>query len=442
MALHRVVAATNNNINQIWNLFNVKIHLSQSMFPHVLQCPTGMTRVELVDSYGCPGHYIEVRESNPGVGTYYYRYKDSNGKTCHKRIGSTIDMTLKNAREVAQGIRGAVTSGIDPKANEKPKIGTMTVSDLFELHVLPRSKVFKRSYARDLEMYNLRIKKAFGSKRLCDVSRGEVELFHSNLLSTLAPATCDHYVKLLRSAYFYALRHDFIERNVLSGIKLFNADNRVENVPTQEELESLLKVLQTDENRPVCLIALFLLSTGARLSEALKAQWKMIDRVNRVWRIPASNSKSKRIRSVPLSDAALDVLNQLATEGMYEDVFVTAKGLPYTTVHKVWGRIRRKAGVPKLRLHDLRHCNASWMVSQGISLFIVQEILGHSDPKITMRYSHVANKTMLEASNKASDFIRAAMPLNAGNLKVISPEAVNADTAAANSMAGGVALAA
>jgi integrase len=120
------------------------------------------------------------------------------------------------------------------------------------------------------------------------------------------------------------------------------------------------------------------------------------------------------IRSVPLSDAALDVLNQLGTEGIYENIFVTAKGIPYTTVHKVWGRIRRKAKVPKLRLHDLRHCNASWMVSQGISLFVVQEILGHSDPKVTMRYSHVANKTMLEASNKASDYIRAAMPLNTG----------------------------
>lgn len=399
------------------------IKLTQKMFPEVLQCPEGKARIELVDA-DYPNLYCETRATSPGKGTFYYRYKDANDKTSHKRIGTTVDLTLADARKQAKIIKGEIASGVDPKADQKPKIGAMTVSELFELHVLPRAKIFKRSYARDLEMYNLRIKNAFGSKRLCDVTRGEVELFHSNLLGTLAPATCDHYVKLLRSSFFYALRHDYLERNVLSGIKLFNADNRVENVPTQEELESLLKVLQTDENRPVCLIALFLLATGARLSEALKAQWTMIDRVNRVWRIPARNSKSKRIRSVPLSDAALDVLNQLSTEGVYEDVFVTAKGKPFSTVHKVWGRIRRRANVPKLRLHDLRHCNASWMVSQGISLFIVQEILGHSDPKITMRYSHVANKTMLEASNKASDFIRAAMPLNIGGFKDISPEDV------------------
>jgi integrase len=138
----------------------------------------------------------------------------------------------------------------------------------------------------------------------------------------------------------------------------------------------------------------------------------MTDRKNRVWRIPASNSKSKRIRSVPLSDAALDVLNQLKTEGKYEYLFINEQtGKPYTTIHKVWERLRRKAGLSKLRLHDLRHCNASWMVSSGISLFIVQEILGHSDPKVTMRYAHVASKTMLEASNTASAVIKASMPV-------------------------------
>ena len=76
-----------------------------------------------------------------------------------------------------------------------------------------------------------------------------------------------------------------------------------------------MNVLRTDENRPVCLIAMFLLSTGARLNEALSATWSQIDRENRVWRISAINSKSKRMRSVPLNDSALEVLAQLETEG-------------------------------------------------------------------------------------------------------------------------------
>ena len=85
-----------------------------------------------------------------------------------------------------------------------------------------------------------------------------------------------------------------------------------------DELDRLLTVLRTDSNRPVCLIALFLLSTGARLNVGLTAQWQHVDREHRVWRIPASNSKSKKVRSVPLNDSAIEVLGQLDTEKSFE----------------------------------------------------------------------------------------------------------------------------
>ena len=88
-------------------------------------------------------------------------------------------------------------------------------------------------------------------------------------------------------------------------------------------------------------------------NEALHAQWSQIDRVNRVWRIPASNSKSKRVRAVPLNDSALDVLNQLGTEGAFEYLFTNRQtGKPYVGVHKVWERLRLKAGLPTLRIPD------------------------------------------------------------------------------------------
>ena len=106
-----------------------------------------------------------------------------------------------------------------------------------------------------------------------------------------------------------------LDKNPAARIPLFNRDNKVENYLDEAQLERLMHVLRTDENRPVCLIAMFLLSTGARLNEALSATWSQIDRENRVWRIAAINSKSKRMRSVPLNDSALEVLAQLDTEG-------------------------------------------------------------------------------------------------------------------------------
>lgn len=95
----------------------------------------------------------------------------------------------------------------------------------------------------------------------------------------------------------------------------FARDNRVERYLEEAQLQRLVTVLRTDANRPVCDIALFLQSTGARLNEALSATWNQIDRDNRVWRIPATNSKSKKIRAVPLNDSALEVLGAGRNDG-------------------------------------------------------------------------------------------------------------------------------
>ncbi len=200
-----------------------------------------------------------------------------------------------------------------------------------------------------------------------------------------------------------------LEINPAARVPLFTEDNEVENYLDQEELEKLLTVLRTDRNRPVCHIALFLLSTGARLNEALQATWRQYDRVNKVWRIPASNSK--KVHSVPLNDAALDILSQLDTERRYEYLFINQRTeKPYTTIHKTWDRLRNEAELPHLRIHDLRHQYASFLVNSGRTLYEVQQILGHSDPKVTQRYAHLSTRALQEAASSASDAINGAMP--------------------------------
>ena len=145
-------------------------------------------------------------------------------------------------------------------------------------------------------------------------------------------------------------------------------------------------------------------------NEALQARWEHIDRPNRVWRIPAPNSKSKRIRSVPLNDAALDVLTQLDTEGKFDHLFLNRKTKkPFSNIHKVWERLRKAAGLPHLRIHDLRHQYASFLVNSGRSLYEVQQILGHSNPIVTQRYSHLSSKSLQDAANSASVIIKGAM---------------------------------
>jgi integrase len=140
------------------------------------------------------------------------------------------------------------------------------------------------------------------------------------------------------------------------------------------------------------------------------ATWQQVDKDKRVFRVSASNSKSKRMRPVPLNDTALDVLNQLFTEGVYEHLFINKKTKkPYVNIAKVWDKLRIKAGLPHLRLHDLRHQAASHLINSGSSLYIVQQILGHSNPSVTQRYAHLSMKSLSDASDKASEIIKGAM---------------------------------
>lgn len=176
----------------------------------------------------------------------------------------------------------------------------------------------------------------------------------------------------------------------------------------------LLNVLRTDPNRSVCRIAMFLLSTGCRLNEALRATWDQVDETNRVWRIPAANSKSKKVRSIPLNDSALEALQSAGTKGVIDTIFANPRtGKPYTSIMKVWSRLRRKAELPHVRLHDLRHQYASFLVNNGRTLYEVQQILGHSSPVVTQRYAHLSTKSLQDAAASASIAIRNATGVQA-----------------------------
>ncbi len=398
------------------------VKLTESYIANSLQCPVGKNRVEIVDSTRS-GLYIEVRATSQGQGTYYLRYKDATGKTCHQKLGRTTDTTLAEARQKSKLLKAEINLGADPRGAEKARLAVQTFTEYFEGRLLGYLQQRKRSWAKDHGMFQLRLKKEFGHLRLNQITRQHVQAFHSSLKAGgLAGATCDHHVKLMRYALNVAVEWGMLEQNPIARVHLFNEDNKVEHYLDDAELKRLMGVLRTDPRRGACLVAQYLLSTGARLNEALQATWDQIDRKNRVWRIPASNSKSKRIRSVPLNDSAIDILNQLDTEGEFEHIFINIKtGKRYINVHKSWEQIREKAGLPNLRIHDLRHQYASFLVNSWRTLYEVQQILGHSDSKVTQRYAHLSTKTLQEAANSASVIINEAIR---GSVKAVAVPAL------------------
>jgi len=96
-------------------------------------------------------------------------------------------------------------------------------------------------------------------------------------------------------------------------------------------------------------------------------------------------------------------MSYLKTEGKSEYLFVSSTtGERMKYIHKVWHRLRAKAGLPDLRVHDLRHQYASFLVNSGRTLYEVQQILGHSNPAVTQRYAHLSTKSLQEAADSAS----------------------------------------
>ena len=149
------------------------------------------------------GLLLELRRSDPDRPTWYVRYKSRDtGKTRYVRLGHFPDMSLTDARARAKDEQAAIRLGADPRADDDAKKAVPTFSEFFEDMYMPFAKQRKRTASKDMEYYRLRLKDAFGRKRLNQITRREIQLFHSKLREEgLAPATCNHYVKLLKHCW-------------------------------------------------------------------------------------------------------------------------------------------------------------------------------------------------------------------------------------------------
>ncbi|TCO73689.1 tyrosine-type recombinase/integrase [Chromatocurvus halotolerans] len=389
-----------------------KIRLTQKHLDKPPPCPTGKRRVEYCD-IAIPGLYLEVRDTCPDQGTLYLRYKNPEAKTCHRKLGNSQELSLKEARHRATRLKAEIALGADPQAETRQRKAVPTWNRFFEDSYLPHAKQAKRTWKNDADMQRLRLSDRFGVTPINKITRHAVQQFHDELLDEgMKPATADHHLKLLRHALNLAVDWGLLGENPAAKVKQFNADNQIERYLTQDELQRLLTVLKQHPNRPVCCAILWLLATGARVGEALSAQWSDIDRDRGTWLIQATNSKSKKRRSVALNSIALGVLDELEAlpKRRTSDRLFVGKCGPLGTINKVWCGIRTQAGLENFRLHDLRHSYASMLINSGHSLFEVQQSLGHSDPKVTMRYAHLSNDSLQRAANSAGDLISQSMP--------------------------------
>ena len=378
-------------------------------FDH-FNCPPDRSHIEVFDP-ALKGFYVDVLAS--GRKSFRLRYR-FNKKLRVVTLGDASVMSLDDARQAARAWQVQVKAGTDPQAPPVHVLGP-TVASFFTDQYLPYIKSYKRSWDTDDSMMRNHLVPKLGHKHMGTLTPPDVAIFVEQMKSEgYAPGTCNRALVLLRYGFTLAVRWKVpgVVGNPVKEVKNLRDDNKIERFLTNDQMTRLMAEVRSSESGMLQHIVLFLLYTGARKREVLDATWADVDWERKSWRIP--KTKSGKIRHIPLSSGALQLLESLKklagmsggmnsirsadTDLTCRHIFANPQtGLPYVSFYYSWDAARTRAGLPDLRVHDLRHSFASFLVNAGRSLYEVQELLGHADIRTTSRYAHLSRERLFEA---------------------------------------------
>jgi integrase len=268
-----------------------------------------------------------------------------------------------------------------------------------------------------------------GQVRIQRLGAADVQKWRTDLLRDTSPRTTQHALQRLKQALEWAISVDLLPKNPAAKVRPPKWTPKERTVWNAEEARRFLAAAESDTHRALWVLAL---ATGLRRGELLGLRWQDLDldagrlmvRQSLVMLkgkslIQAPKSKAA-LRSVLLTPDAVGAMRahkirqaerELASAHWQQTGFVFTTGIGTALSPRNVGRSFEesiaRAGVPKVRLHDLRHCNASLDLSTGTSVKAVAARLGHSDPSITLRtYAHVMPQEETAAEERLGVLLR------------------------------------
>nr|WP_269516746.1 site-specific integrase [Candidatus Paracaedibacter acanthamoebae] len=190
------------------------------------------------------------------------------------------------------------------------------------------------------------------------------------------------------------------ENNPTKGIQKYPEERR-DRWLNDEEMDRLWQSLDQYPNHLTAYVFKFLLLTGARKGEVLNATWDQFDLGKGIWTKPSHLTKQKKKEYLPLSEKALSVLDEIQKFKAPDSPYLFSgrvAGEPLKEVKTFWKNIIKKAELENVRIHDLRHTHAAHLVSSGLSLSIVGNLLGHTQAITMQRYAHLADEPLRQAA--------------------------------------------
>ena len=345
--------------------------------------------------------------------------------------------TPVTARNQAKRLLGLIACGIDPAYQREATKQQPTLAEFADRYIaefaLSRKK--PRSVEEDRRNLRLHILPSLGTKRLPDVTRADIARFCSS--RSACPVNANRCLALLSHIFAIACRWGVLPddaKNPARGVEKF-PEKRLERMMSPAELARLGKALvladqgalasvdgsrrKTPEDWRAIACYRLLLFTGARLNEILSLQWDWIDWQRGIARLPDFKTGAKNLH---LSSPAICLLKRLPRHEGSPFVLPGNSASHFCGVQKPWQRIRLAAGLPDLRIHDLRHAFASLAVANQEAIFLVGAVLGHRNVGTTQRYAHLADGPVKAVADRTSQRMASMLSGEAPDAAPLAPD--------------------
>lgn len=253
--------------------------------------------------------------------------------------------------------------------------------------------------------------KLFKDKPLKSITVKDIENFKNDRLKAVSKVTINIEIITLRATFNLLIKWGFISENVFSEVNKFKIEEKKRECFTDSEIKLIINNIDDKDFRNLVLVAIY---TGCRVSEIINIQYSDVDLSARILTIGNKenfNTKSKRIRNIPISDN----LNTVLCEAMGIETNIICLNSPDKYLFSIRGNIKLnrdyitrkfKKYLRKLNIdgcfHSLRHYFITSLIKSGINLNYVKELAGHSEIKTTMNYIHILSNDLREAVNKVN----------------------------------------
>ncbi len=341
-----------------------------------------------------PGLGIRVYPS--GRKAWVVRYQQG-GKERLYTLGDYPSISLDHARTHAMRVKAQVSlEGADPVQDRRRHAHQgISVRDVCHLYLEEYAKPRKKTWREDERKIEKQIIPALGSRRADEITRADVRQLHEKVTKNSGPYEANRLLALIRKIWNWALARELFEgTNPAQGVEA-NPETKRERWVMPHEMPRLLAALEEEANPWVRGVLWLYLLTGCRKEELLKARWDDVleitgldGQTRKVLRL--TDTKSGEPQYVPLSSLATEILEELPRMKDNPYLFPGRAGSHLVNVSKPWNRIRERAGIPDVRLHDLRRTVGSWLSVHGADLNLIKTILRHKEIKTTTVYARLS----------------------------------------------------